>query len=761
MGLTEQPSRLSRSRNVARRAAERAVEQARSDVKDMKDSDRLEGDREAAKGDSEVHLVVVEEEVAAGFVVEDEAGYAKKDMGKSESFEAEEKVRRAVVKNDRAGEMKLVVKQSRKRSASPKREKKELHPFFRVTANAVMRDRERQKRPRVIRPVVDAWMYVGATVHVNWMSSTCRWELGPSLGGADVRVRGTRDIEFGYYAKSERNCEGVAQRRKVIGVSDVCQDLWAEKYKLDRRVDVISAAATNELVEWLSHWYKDSKERPAHGCESSDDDSDASFLKEQAEIEKETIALITGPVGCGKSTIVGNAARHLGLAVLEINASSCRTGKKVRDIVREATRTHRVSANKIGMPLEGLVMDGAREKKTSNVAASTSARTLILFEEVDELQDDERGFWTCIQELAASQECRRPIICTANKFSHLMRQLFSEEKGPVEADLDRLLIQTKVEQLLNPVAYKHITLPARTERQAFAVLNEVVAAEKISMSSDSISFLAISSQRDSRKAINMLHFWGLKGLAATQCSGLIPEYEFLPQASRPHLSDCKPRSNFCILQGVSGDDISPTMFWVGAENFIKAQRDSAADQQHGIAERPEISEVSAALQKWTHSLEMMSLSDIVVRSLREEARERCLDVKEDCPELCIDDDLQCLYDVANRLSREAVLYSRSYLQFADRLLTIAEIGKRYSPKLTIQPPDNCPKPRRPITSDYMPILRTMAVKEATASVNGARTKNGPVERTVRRTRASMKRGGFWALDLNPCTVSALKRNFVS
>lgn len=761
VGLIEQRSRLSRSRNASRRVAARAVEQAKNDVKGTEKSDKLDGDKEAVKGEAKVRLVVVEEELATEYAIEDRTTCVR-DMEKRESFEVEEEVHRVVVKgNGREEEGRLTVRRSRKRSASPKREKKELHPFFRATATAVVRDKERQKRPRIVRPIVDAWMYAGATVHVNRVCSPRQWEPGPLLGGADVGVRGTQGIEFGYYPKNSRDSEGDAQHRELVAVSDACHDLWAEKYKLDKRIDVISALATNELVEWLSPWYTDGNRRLGQGYVSSDDESDASFFDDQAEIEKETIAIITGPVGCGKSTVVANAARRLGLTILEINSSSCRTGKKVRDIVREAMRTHRVSANKIGVPWEGLIMDGGREEKTSDGAASTSARTLILFEEVDELQDDERGFWTCIQELAASRECRRPIICTANKFSYLMRQLFPEEKGPIEADLDRLLIQTKVEQLLNPVLYKHITLPNRTERQAFAVLNEVVAAENVSMSPDSISCLAATSQRDSRRAINMLHFWGLKGLANMERGGVLPGYEFLPQASRPHLSTCTFRSDFCILQGVSPDDIAPAIFWVGTEKFIEASLDSADDQQHRAVESSEILEVSGALQRWTDSLEMMCLSDIILYSLDQEATERCLDVDEDCPDLCLDGDLQRVSDITNQLSREAVSYSKSHLTFGDHPLTITEIGKQCSPKLTLQPTHDCPKPRRPIAYDYMPILRTMAAKEGTASVDGARAKKDVTERTVRRTRASTKRGGFCALDLNPCTISTLKKNFVS
>lgn len=740
VGLTEQPSRLSRSRNLARKAKERGVEPAKDSVIETRGNGIAEREEAATGENISVHHVIVKRRQTAERAVEliecNEGA-----VQKIEKLEEEGEVRFVVdMRVEKESEEGLVTKQSKKRAVSPKRGEKELHPFFKVTAAAVMRDRERQKRPKITRPVVDAWTYIGATVHVNRVRNSCLWEPGPSLGGADVQVGGTRGAKFLYYSENQQGFDEFTRRREVVTVSDVRQDLWAEKYKLDKRVDAISASATTELIEWLSYWYSESRGRPIQVEEYSDDESDDSFYGQHLEMEKDTIAIITGPVGCGKSTIVANAARHFGLTILEINASSCRTGKRVRDIVREAMRTHRVTTSKIRMPMEGL---RAREKSSSEAA---NARTLILFEEVDELQDDERGFWACIQELAASRECRRPIICTANKFSHLMRQLFLQEKDPVEADLDRLLIQTKVEQIINPLSYKHITMPSRTERQALAVLNEVVAAENIDMSSDSVSYLATNSQRDSRKAINLLHFWGMKGLTPTRSGRALHEYDFAPGAFRYPPGYCAQNSDFCILESISSEDVCPAMFQVGTENFIAA------------LPNPELPKVSEALGTWIESLELLSFSDDVLRTTQDETTKRCLRVDEDFPDLCFDNDLKFLSDTTCLLNREAVSFSRPYLQFADHFLSVAEIGKQCSTKLALQPPGDCPKPRRPMASDYMPILRTMATKEGTAIVNGKRMRKVSADCKIPRTRASTKRGGFCALDLNPCTISELKRN---
>lgn len=650
--------------------------------------------------------------------------------------------------DDTTSEEEVVSRRQRKRVAKEEDAEKELHPFFRETAVAVMKEKGRVKRQRVSRPLVDAWMYNRATIHVNYNQALGPWER-PFQLWKDIKCAKTTDIELGL--KRRQNClsDGSLPRKEIVSIPDVSPDLWAEKFKLNNRIDVISASATTELVDWLRHWYAENEELETSEHQS-DTDSDAS-LEGLEETGKETLAIITGPVGCGKSTVVANAARSLGLSVLEINASSCRTGKRVRDVVREALRTHRVASRKTNAALEGLVLKKKNGSSGSDSFESANARTLILFEEVDELHEDEKGFWGCIQELADSRECRRPIVCTANKFSHLMRQWFDQDKGPAETDMSRLLINTKFEQIPTPVMYKHITLPTRTEKQARAVLNEVVATECIEVSQEALSCLAVTIPRDSRRAVNSLQFWGLRGLSDMDVGGKKPL--FFVCSPRTESVNVPPHPDVSMLRGLTDSNLSEVAFHVATRNIIEG--DHRGRLRRGDAQ------LEGTFAKWSASLEILSLSDNVLHATAAEVQHRCLGFGEDSTDFCMDSDLQHCVETAQELIQEAVSYSVSDLQHGEWLPSIEEIGRACIPrKSVLQPPDGCARSRRPIVSEYLPALRTMAVNQGKSSRDGARPKRSLAELSSRRTRASLRRGGFHSLDLDPSTVLALNRDYL-
>lgn len=712
----EEPSRLSRRRNLVRRAAVRAVRKASSVV-------QVDGD-----------LIVVDDD-------EEEEPFVRKGRKRSS------------------------------RQSPPEMEKKVLHPFFATTAVSVKEARDRPKRPRIVSPPSDAWAYSGSTVHVNYAIPLLPWTATPGLRlFADERDReskptGAAAPMFEYYSSSSLQMRDTAgrederpARRKVIEVENASSEMWAEKYKEDRRVDVISAAATKDLVDWLIPWYADNNGRDATDNGSSDDESMCSSICEPDPCDKERIAIISGPVGCGKSTVVANAARQLGLTILEINASTCRTGKRVRDIIGEALRTHRVASNKFRKPATNGRRGTFRGKHSEDDSCgfgSSSAKTLILFEEVDELQDDEKGFWPSLQELAASDDCRRPIICTANSFSVHMKQLFAVPKEPIDADFERLLINTKEDHILNPMTYKHISFPERSERQTTAVLKRVLTSEKVKLPPDAIEYLALTCRKDTRRAVNLLHLLGLPGLHNLTGSEDLPDSGMIERA----VADCgrSKATEFGIHTLMIGGDVNPAIFHVGSDGFegkfFQTEKFSAIHEE-------EQEQNTSALDAWCTSLDTMSYADTMLSSAESETRKRCGESLEFFDELCLDVDLQTSTGIAEELGLQALGYSRNYLCFGGKTRSLAILAKDM--KATTLAPDafvlhECPNPRRPILSEYIPILRTMACEEK-SSISNSNGSNGKAqERVVRRTRASMKKGGFCALDLNISTVSELKR----
>ena len=129
-------------------------------------------------------------------------------------------------------------------------------------------------------------------------------------------------------------------------------------------------------------------------------------------------ALVCGPVGCGKTAAVYAAARELGFTVLEVNASSKRSGAEILTQFGEATQSRRFRNGGDGIGggkkqtnsgaggLFGLFGVATQEKKpgvtsgtkrhmeTDPVGDPTydKSNTLILFEEVDVLRGEDRGF---------------------------------------------------------------------------------------------------------------------------------------------------------------------------------------------------------------------------------------------------------------------------------------------------------------------------------------------------------------------------------
>ena len=122
-------------------------------------------------------------------------------------------------------------------------------------------------------------------------------------------------------------------------------------------------------------------------------------------------ALVTGPAGCGKTAAVYALAEELGLHVLEVNASSCRTGKQVTSMLLEATQSQQVRAGQAKLSFfkpkveKPKVEEGRDEKKIR--------KALILFEHIDVVfEEQDRGFYSAVNSIAAAT--KRPIVFTSS-----------------------------------------------------------------------------------------------------------------------------------------------------------------------------------------------------------------------------------------------------------------------------------------------------------------------------------------------------------
>lgn len=610
-------------------------------------------------------------------------------------------------------------------------EQRRLHPFFAATAAAMSNAKER-KRTRIVPTPIDAWRFSGATVHINAPVGGLPWEARKGRMGLSQRVEGVKPVSFSAYT-GEHDCDAKA----VEDVPCESSDIWAERYKRDRRIDVINGAATKELVDWLRDWYETREQ-----TDVSDDSLD-SYMMPNDPCDRERVAIITGPVGCGKSTVVSNAARQLGLSILEINASVCRTGRRIREIIGEALSTHRVTQPSMFQSFKPKI--------------EHSGKTLILFEEVDELQDDERGFWSTIQKLAASDDCRRPIVCTANSFTSQMRQFFIQSRATSEEDLERLFINSRIEQLVNPIEYKLIEFQSRSERQASAVINRVCGSENAHAVNDVASCLALTCRDDTRKAINLLHFWGANGLVHETISSPRRTRGSPPKRARHGrlTPETQERIGTTLVNSADAGSEACSTFHVGSWNYCN----SKAKNRSPPSSLTKDGGIDPALDAWCTTLEAMSYADTIDNCVQRETSRRSFEISDDPYSICMHSDIYQASLTAKEIYEQSLKCSASFLTFTGGSQHVSELAKEARKDqdiLRIRMSEILPLPRRPISLEYLPVLRMMAL--ADEKINSRPSSSGDcLNRPVRRTRARTRHGGFCSLDLDPVTILALRK----
>lgn len=154
-----------------------------------------------------------------------------------------------------------------------------------------------------------------------------------------------------------------------------------------------------------------------------------------------TVLVLVGPPGCGKTATVYGIAKELDFEIFEIHPGMRRTARDIYDRVGDMALNHLVhpsaalsrDSSTLTEPLDQapsladtLVSKQPKmatffnnQKQSSRPATpaqpektATQKQSLILFEEVDILFEEDRSFWTGVQHLA--QHSKRPIILTCH-----------------------------------------------------------------------------------------------------------------------------------------------------------------------------------------------------------------------------------------------------------------------------------------------------------------------------------------------------------
>lgn len=243
---------------------------------------------------------------------------------------------------------------------------------------------------------------------------------------------------------------------------------WIEKYRPQTLQDMVGFEdVINNLSKFISNFmdmrkkYLNLKKQIKSGAGKGDRKIELQFKSIKSRLSNQTAAVLIGPPGVGKTTIVYALAHDFNLSVIELNASDVRTEDAVIEKLNETV-------------------------KNTNLLSFTQNNIqgkLILIDEVDGIHGkSDRGGVAALKKIISFS--RYPVIMTCNfkdyrRFGDLYK-------------LSSPLLEIK---------------PAKPEDIA-KILQRIAIKENITITPDQIKQIAVRSNGDYRSAIN-----DLQGLA--------------------------------------------------------------------------------------------------------------------------------------------------------------------------------------------------------------------------------------------------------
>ncbi|KAL7552235.1 hypothetical protein ACHAWF_015467 [Thalassiosira exigua] len=329
--------------------------------------------------------------------------------------------------------------------------------------------------------------------------------------------------------------------------------LWADKHALRRIPEDILGAdnqdAAGKLLSFVEEWkarrHKSvqimgrakKKKRRKRRSSSHGYDSDDSFLDGGENGGLESLFLITGPSGTGKTQLVHAAAEQMDCAVIEINSSEARGGAALKRAIQETTRSHsslavtRKKANGLFGKGSGADNEGEEDSEESDEDGDSCSEsesdeesvkeshslTIILIDEgkvsdsspisyffclpcylttpialapiVDLLFDDDIAFWPALAQLSQGAKC--PIVLTSTSIPN--------ELGPGTG-----------------LKHRKVALLRPSPRECATRIAAVAAAEGLRFRRDvkasdeqlrRLSLIAEACQCDLRRILNEMHLF--------------------------------------------------------------------------------------------------------------------------------------------------------------------------------------------------------------------------------------------------------------
>ncbi|KAI9905256.1 hypothetical protein PsorP6_013803 [Peronosclerospora sorghi] len=200
---------------------------------------------------------------------------------------------------------------------------------------------------------------------------------------------------------------GMEQARAKRGGRE-CNLTLADRYlPVNARGLVGIREPLHTLFSWLNAWKVGEGDREKLNCFESElftfEDGDCESGDEVGDLCR--LFIFEGESGSGKSAAVYACAEELGYEIIEINAAQNRSGKSIIELAGEATRPHNKNKKK---------HKKKRRRHTENCKsldhATAASLSLVMFEDIDVVFEEDKGFYNAVCSIAKHSKC--PIVIT-------------------------------------------------------------------------------------------------------------------------------------------------------------------------------------------------------------------------------------------------------------------------------------------------------------------------------------------------------------
>ncbi|XP_018563949.2 ATPase family AAA domain-containing protein 5 [Anoplophora glabripennis] len=254
--------------------------------------------------------------------------------------------------------------------------------------------------------------------------------------------------------------------------------MWTDKYKPSCSEDIIgNMEGVKTLKKWLEYWKNFSEEinskkkKRKEYCSDSEFDTTDCDSRDSTKLPDNTI-VVGGPCGSGKSTAIYAICNELGFNVIELNASSKRTGKRLLQELQEATQSHQVRKKKH-------IFESKEDKEQTY-----KKMCVLLIEDVDVVFEQDDGFISALSQLVGSS--KRPVILTTTDTSSVYIQKFISQ-------------------------YQYISFLPLSSQSLATWLQIVCLVEGLFVNQGDVGSLLEFNKGDIRKTLLQLQFWVQSG----------------------------------------------------------------------------------------------------------------------------------------------------------------------------------------------------------------------------------------------------------